>query len=79
MTTIGTMLNQSRLDFLVSTIESDINCLEQHGLNRCPDKGLSGYKRYVGLGVLAFNLHRIGAALLSARSGAKGRRRQEAA
>ena len=62
-----------------STIESDINCLEQHGLDRCPDKGLSGYKRYVGLGVLAFNLHRIGAALLSARSGAKRRRRQEAA
>ncbi len=62
-----------------STIESDINCLEQHGLNRCPDKGLSGYKRYVGLGVLAFNLHRIGAALLSARSTAKGQRRKKAA
>jgi hypothetical protein len=62
-----------------STIESDINCLEQHGLDRCPDKGLSGYKRYVGLGVLAFNLHRIGTALLSARSGAKGRRQQGAA
>jgi IS5 family transposase len=61
-----------------STIESDINCLEQHGLNRCPDKGLDGYKRYVGLGVLAFNLHRIGAALLSARTGAKGRRRKKA-
>ena len=61
-----------------STIESDINCLEQHGLNRCPDKGLGGYKRYVGLGVLAFNLHRIGAALLSARTEAKGRRRKKA-
>jgi len=44
-----------------SAIESDINALEHHGLNRCPDKGLRGYKRYVGFGVLAYNLHRIGA------------------
>ena len=45
-------------------IESDINCLEQHGLNRCPDKGLRGYHRYVGFGVLAYNLHKIGRRLL---------------
>lgn len=47
-----------------SAVESNINALEHHGLNRCPDKGLSGYKRYVGMGVLAYNLHRIGRALL---------------
>src|SRR6185295_11683853 len=29
-------------------IESDINSLKHHGLNRCLDKGLPGYKRYVG-------------------------------
>jgi len=62
-----------------STIESDINCLEQHGLDRCPDKGLGGYKRYVGLGVLAFNLHRIGAALLSGSGAGKRRRKKKAA
>lgn len=45
-------------------VESDINCLEHHGLDRCPDKGLKGYKRYVGLGVLAYNLHKIGQQLL---------------
>jgi len=45
-------------------VESDIHCLEHHGLNRCPDKGLEGYKRYVGLGVLAYNLHKIGKHLL---------------
>jgi hypothetical protein len=45
-------------------IESDINCLEHHGLNRCPDKGLHGYKRYAGLGVLAYNLHKIGQQLI---------------
>jgi len=43
-----------------SAVESDINCLEQHGLDRCPDKGYHGYKRYTGLGVLAYNLHKIG-------------------
>jgi hypothetical protein len=48
-------------------IESDINCLEHHGLNRCPDKGFHGYKRYVGFGVLAYNLHKIGARLLQRR------------
>lgn len=49
-----------------AAIESDIHGLEHHGLNRCPDKGLRGYKRYVGFGVLAYNLHRIGAQVLSA-------------
>ena len=43
-----------------SAIESNINCLERHGLNRCPDKGHQAYCRYTGLGVLAYNLHKIG-------------------
>jgi hypothetical protein len=47
-----------------NAIESDINCLEHHGLDRCPDKGLNGFKRYVGFGVLAYNLHKIGRRLL---------------
>jgi len=51
-------------------VESDIHCLEHHGLNRCPDKGLHGYKRYVGLGVLAYNLHKIGRRLLERWRGA---------
>ena len=25
-----------------SAVKSAINCLEHHGLNRCPDKGLAG-------------------------------------
>ncbi|MFT4638119.1 MAG: IS5 family transposase [Verrucomicrobiales bacterium] len=32
-----------------SEVESNINSLEHHGLERCPDKGLNGYKRYAGL------------------------------
>lgn len=47
-----------------SAIESDINSLEHHGLNRCPDKGLNGFKRYAGFGILAYNLHKIGNRLL---------------
>jgi hypothetical protein len=43
-----------------SAVESNINMLEHHGLNRCADKGLHGYKRNVGLSVLAYNLHIIG-------------------
>ncbi len=43
-----------------SAVESNINMLEHHGLNRCVDKGLQGYKRNVGLSVLACNLHIIG-------------------
>lgn len=31
-----------------SAVESDINSLEHHGLNRCLDVGLEGYRRYVG-------------------------------
>ena len=47
-----------------SAVESDINALEHHGLNRCLDVGLQGYLRYVGYGVLAFNLHVIGRRVL---------------
>ena len=43
-----------------SAVESSINALENGGLDRCPDHGLDGFKRYVGLAVLARNLHTIG-------------------
>ena len=48
-----------------SAVESNINMLEHHGLNRCMDKGLHGYKRCVGLSVLAYNLHLLGNVLLA--------------
>ena len=51
-----------------SAVESDINSLEHHGLDRCPDKGYPGYARYAGLGILAYNLHRIGNHLLKEQS-----------
>lgn len=49
-----------------SVIESNINCLEHHGLNRCPDKGLRNFKRYVSLGILSYNLHKLGDILQAA-------------
>ena len=55
-----------------SAVESEINSLEQHGLNRCLDVGLKGYERYVGYGVLSYNLHVIGRHLL-ARERTQGR------
>ena len=48
-----------------SAVESEINSLEHHGLNRCLDVGIQGYLRYVGYGVLSYNLHRIGRQLLA--------------
>lgn len=47
-----------------SAVESNINALEHRGLDRCPDKGYDSFKRYIALGVCAYNLHRIGAELL---------------
>ncbi len=49
-----------QLRYAHSAVESNINMLEHHGLNRCVDKGLYGYKRYAGLSVLAYNLHILG-------------------
>jgi hypothetical protein len=43
-----------------SAVESAINGLEQTGLDRCPDHGLVGFRRYVALSVLARNLQRVG-------------------
>ena len=43
-----------------SAVESSINALENHGLDRCRDHGLHGFKRYVGLAVLARNIQIIG-------------------
>ena len=47
-----------------SAIESNINELEHRGLDRCPDKGLLHFIRYIGLGVCAYNLKKIGRQIL---------------
>lgn len=47
-----------------SAIESNINELEHRGLDRCPDRKESNFNRYVGLACIAYNLHKIGQAML---------------
>jgi hypothetical protein len=58
-----------------SAVESNINELEHRGLDRCPDKGIKGMCRYVGLAVIAYNLRRIGNILLKEELEAIKRRR----
>ena len=43
-----------------SAVESSINALENHGLDRCLDHGLHGFERYVALSVLARNIQIMG-------------------
>ena len=43
-----------------SAVESAINAVENHGLDRCLDHGLKGFKRYVALAVVARNLQILG-------------------
>ena len=43
-----------------SAVESSINALGNHGLDRCRDHGIDGFKRYVALAVVARNIQIIG-------------------
>lgn len=47
-----------------SAVESDINCLEVHGLDKCRDSGLPAFKRYAALAVVGNNLQRLGKLLI---------------
>jgi transposase, IS5 family len=52
-----------------SAIESNINELEHRGLDRCPDRTFHNYKNYIALGVCAYNLRKIGKAIMDERRG----------
>lgn len=43
-----------------NAVESNINELEKRGLDRCPDRTRKNFDRYIGLGITAYNLHKIG-------------------
>lgn len=43
-----------------AAVESAINALENHGLDRCPDKGEDSFFRYISLAVLSRNIQIIG-------------------
>lgn len=63
-----------RLRHKHSGVEANINQLEHHGLNTCPDKGIQAFKRYTAFGVLAYNIHRLGNALIKQEKEAQARK-----
>jgi len=62
-----------------AAVESAINALEVHGLDRCPDHGIDGFKRYVALAILARNIQQLGARLKKKKGQTATRRRKKAA
>ena len=60
-----------------SAVESVINALEVHGLDFCPDHGINGFKRYVALAIVGYNLGRIGAILKAQEQKVLQRKRQK--
>lgn len=58
-----------------SAVESAINALGVHGLDKCPDRGIDGFKRYVSLAIVARNIQRLGAVLREQEKQAEDRRR----
>ena len=58
-----------------SAVESAINALEVHGLDKCPDHGLRGFKRYIAMAVVARNIQRLGAVLRQQEKEAAQRKR----
>jgi hypothetical protein len=43
-----------------SAVESGLNALENHGLDKCSDHGIDGFTRYVALAVVARNIQLLG-------------------
>jgi hypothetical protein len=48
-----------------SAVESAINALQVHGLDKCPDHGIDGFERYTALAVLSRNIQMIGCIIRS--------------
>jgi transposase, IS5 family len=47
-----------------SAVESCINALENHGLDRCPDSGMKNFNRYISFAVLGRNIQKLGSVLI---------------
>lgn len=62
-----------------AAVESAIHALQVHGLGHCRDRGKEGFNRYIGWGVVAFNLHRLGAILQEQERQREQRRQRQAA
>ena len=58
-------------------VESAINALEVHGLDRCLDHGLDGFNRYVALAVVGRNIQKLGSILLQREKEIEQKKRQK--
>lgn len=58
-----------------SAVESGINALEVHGLDKCPDHGITGFKRYVAFAIVARNIQKLGTELIKKTRKQEDRRR----
>lgn len=57
-----------------SAVESGINALQVHGLGKVLDHGIEGYKRYISLGIVGYNIHRLGSILMQKHNKAERKR-----
>jgi heme-degrading monooxygenase HmoA len=60
-----------------SAVESAINGLENHGLDRCLDHGIYGFTRYVSFAVLARNIEKLGSLIRNRQLKSLSRKRKE--
>jgi len=58
-----------------SAVESGINALEVHGLDKCLDHGITGFKRYIALAIVARNIQKLGSELIKKTRSLERRRR----
>jgi len=59
-----------------SAVESAINALEVHGLDKCPDHGIHGFERYVAIAILARNIQQLGVKLIKQQRFALGQKQK---
>lgn len=48
-----------------SAVESGINALQNHGLDKCLDHGIIGFKRYAAIAIVARNVQKLGSVLIA--------------
>lgn len=58
-----------------SAVESGINALEVHGLDKCLDHGITGFRRYIALAIVARNIQKLGSELIKKTRKQEKRRR----
>lgn len=59
-----------------SAVESAIASLQNHGLKKCRNKGDIGFNKYVAVGILAFNIHKLGAIIQEKHRKSESRRKK---